>query len=122
MDAEYSFFELELDRPVAVLAARGRYNLRAVWALQLQCETLYGQGYSFIVIDMSGVTYIAAGGAATLVNMTYDFLGRDGLFQIAAVPEPAMRVIDMLNSRQFLNIATDVDDAKTRLLALNTAE
>ena len=122
MADEYSFSDLELDAPVAVLAARGRYNLRSVWDLQLRCESLYGQGYSSIVIDMSGVTYIAAGGAATLVNMTYDFLGRHGLFQIAAVSEPVLRVIDMLNSRQFLNIAADLDEARTRLMALNSPE
>ena len=122
MNDEYSFTELELDEPFAVLAARGRLNTRSLWELHLRCEALYGQGYSRIVIEMSGVTFISSSGAGRLVRMTYDFLERDGLFQIAAVPEVVTRVIDMLNSRQFLNIAADVDEARTRLGALTPSE
>ena len=122
MNDEYSFTEMELDEPFAVLAARGRLNTRSLWELHLRCEALYGQGYSRIVIEMSGVTFISSSGAGRLVRMTYDFLERDGLFQIAAVPEVVTRVIDMLNSRQFLNIAADVDEARTRLGALTPSE
>ncbi len=122
MNDEYSFTEMELDEPFAVLAARGRLNTRSLWELHLRCEALHGQGYSRIVVEMSGVTFISSSGAGRLVRMTYDFLERDGLFQIAAVPEVVTRVIDMLNSRQFLNIAADVDEARTRLGALTPSE
>ncbi len=122
MDEEYSVTELELDTPLAVLEARGRFNIRSVWDLQQRCDALYGRGYSFIVVEMSGVTFISSSGPGRLVRITYDFLERDGLFQIAAVPDAVTRVIDMLNSRQFLNIAADVDEARTRLGALTPSE
>ena len=122
MDDEYSVIELELDTPLAVLEARGRFNTRSVWDLQQRCDALYGRGHSFIVVEMSGVTFISSSGPGRLVRMTYDFLERDGLFQIAAVPDAVTRVIDMLNSRQFLNIAADVDEARTRLGASTPSE
>lgn len=122
MSTEYTINQLELDEPFAVLEARGRFDLRAVWNLQLMCESLYTQGYSFIVVQMSGVTFIASSGAATLVNMTYNILARDGLFQIAAVSGPVMKVIDMLDSRQFLNITADVDEARAKLGTLSPLE
>lgn len=122
MDDDHSVTELELDTPLAVLEARGRFNTRSVWDLHLRCDALYGQGYSCIVIEMSGVTFISSSGAGRLVRMTYDFLERDGLFQIAAVPDAVTRVIDMLNSRQFLNITADVDEARARLGALTASE
>ena len=122
MMEEFKLKELKKDRPVAVIEATGRLNSKAARDLFLRCEGLYHDGYKKIVVKLSGVTFIASSGAGTLVKLTYDFLERGGFFQVAAVSDPVMRVIDLLNSRQFLNIASDVDDAMLKLEALATPE
>ena len=121
MNAEFTLTDLELQRPVAVLQPEGRLNSRAARDLLMRCETLYDEGYYQIIVKLSDVTFIASSGAGTLVKLTYDFLEREGFFQIAAVSDPVMRVVDLLNSRQFLNITADVDEAMEKLDALKTS-
>jgi anti-sigma B factor antagonist len=121
MNGDFSLTDLNLQAPIAVMKLTGRLNSLAARDLHMHCESLYDDGYTRLIIEMSGVTFIASSGAGTLVKMTYDFLERDGLFQIAAVSDPVLRVIDLLNCRQFLNIAADVDEAMENLDALNAS-
>jgi anti-anti-sigma factor len=122
MNPEFTLTDLKLQRPVAVLQPEGRLNSRAARDLLMRCETLYDEGYSEIIVKLSDVTFIASSGAGTLVKLTYDFLERGGFFQIADVSDSVMRVVDLLNSRQFLNIAKDVDEAMEKLDALKTSD
>jgi anti-anti-sigma factor len=122
MMEDFKLKELKKDFPVAVIEATGRLNSRAARDLFLRCEGLYHDGYSKIIVKLSDVTFATSSGASTLVELTYDFLERGGFFQVAAVSDPVIRAIDLLNSRQFLNIASDVDDAMLRLEALAPPE
>jgi anti-anti-sigma factor len=121
MNEDFSLNDVEVRPPLAVLQVEGRLNSRAARDLLLRCEALYDGGCNRVVVKLSGVTFIASSGAGTLVKLTYDFLERGGLFQIVDVPDPVMRVIDLLNSRQFLNIAADVDEAREILDGLNAS-
>jgi len=121
MNAEFTLTDLEMQRPVAVLQPEGRLNSKAARDLHMRCEALYDEGYSQVIVKLSEVTFIASSGAGTLVKLTYDFLEGGGFFQIADVSDPVMRVVDLLNSRQFLNIAAHVDEAMEKLDALNTS-
>lgn len=121
MNDEFTLTDLEMQRPVAVLQPEGRLNSRAARDLYMRCEALYDEGYTQVIVKLSDVTFIASSGAGTLVKLTYDFLERGGFFQIADVSDPVMRVVDLLNSRQFLNIAADVGEAMEKLDALNTS-
>jgi len=122
MIEEFCLTDLKIDRPVAVIEATGRLNSHGARDLLMKCETLYDQGHTKVILKLSGVTFVASSGAGTLVKLTYDFLERGGFFQVAAVSDPVMRVIDLLNSRQFLNIAADVDEALETLEALKAPE
>jgi anti-anti-sigma factor len=119
MKDDFSLTDLETRLPVAVLLPSGRVNSQAARDLLMRCEALVDEGYKHVIVKLSDVTFIASSGAGTLVKLTYDFREWGGSFQIADVSEPVMRVIDLLNSRQFLNIAADVEEAKDNLDALN---
>jgi len=121
MNDEFTLTDLETRKPVAVLQPEGRVNSRAARDLLMRCETLFDEGYSQVIVKLSEVTFIASSGAGTLVKLTYDFRERGGVFQIADVSKPVSRVIDLLNSRQFLNIAADVDEAMDNMDALNAS-
>ena len=121
MNEEFTLTELEMQRPVAVLQPEGRLNSLAARDLHMRCEALYDEGYNQVIVKLSQVTFIASSGAGTLVKLTYDFRERGGLFQIADVSDPVMRVVDLLNSRQFLNIAKDVNEAVKKLDAMNAS-
>jgi anti-anti-sigma factor len=121
MNDEFTLTDLEARKPVAVLQPEGRVNSRAARDLLMRCDALFDEGYSQVIVKLSEVTFIASSGAGTLVKLTYDFRERGGVFQIADVSKPVTRVIDLLNSRQFLNIAADVDEAMENLDALNTS-
>ena len=122
MNGEFWLKELKTRPPIAVIEAGGRLNSQAARDLHMRCEALYDAGCTRVVFKMSGVTFIASSGAGTLVKLTYDFLEREGVFQLADVSEPVMRVIDLLNSRQFLNFATGVQEALENLETLNSTE
>jgi anti-anti-sigma factor len=122
MNDESTLAVLEARPPVAVLRPEGRINSEAARDLLMRCEALFDNGHNYVIVELSSVTFIASSGAGTLVKLTYDFLERGGLFQIAEVSDPVMRVIDLLNSRQFLNIAASVDEAKEILDALKTSD
>jgi anti-anti-sigma factor len=121
MNDEFTLTDLETRKPVAVLQPEGRVNSRAARDLLMRCEALFDEGYTQVIVKLSAVTFIASSGAGTLVKLTYEFRERGGVFQIADVSKPVTRVIDLLNSRQFLNIAADVDEAMDNLDALNTS-
>jgi anti-anti-sigma factor len=120
MNEDFTLTEVETKQPIAVLQLAGRLNSQAARDLHMHCEALYDEGHTQIIVKLSDVTFIASSGAGTLVKLTYDFLERGGFFQIAEVSDPVMRVIDLLNSRQFLNIAKDVDEAMEKLDAVNS--
>jgi anti-sigma B factor antagonist len=120
MNAEFAMRDVRINRPVALIELAGRLNSHAARDLHMRCEQLYDDGFTRVIVQMSEVTFIASSGAGTLVKLTYDFLERGGFFQLAAVSDPVMRVIDLLNSRQFLNIAASADEAMARVDALKT--
>jgi anti-anti-sigma factor len=122
MNEELWLKELQTRPPVAVIEAGGRLNSQGARDLHMRCEALYDAGCSQVIFRMAEVTFIASSGAGTLVKLTYDFLERGGLFQLADVSEPVMRVIDLLNSRQFLNFAPGVEEALENIETLNTTE
>ena len=119
MNDEFTLTDLETNRPVAVLRPAGRINNEAARDLNMHCETLYDNGYNQVIVELSDVTFITSSGVGILVKLTFDFLERGGIFQIADVSDPVMRVVDLLNSRQFLNISETVEAAKQKLEALN---
>jgi anti-sigma B factor antagonist len=121
MNADFAMRDVQISRPVALIELAGRLNSHAAHDLHMRCEQLHDDGFTRLIVNMSDVTFIASSGAGTLVKLTYDFLERGGFFQLAAVSDPVMRVIDLLNSRQFLNIAANADDAMAKLDKLKTA-
>jgi anti-anti-sigma factor len=122
MTQEFWLKDLDTQPPIAVIEAGGRLNSRAARDLQMRCEALYDAGCTQLVFKMSHVTFVASSGAGTLVKLTYDFLERGGFFQLADVSDPVMRVVDLLNSRQFLNIVAEVEEALEKLETLNATE
>jgi len=107
--------EKQRQRPLAVVEVGGGLESEGAVELHLHCTALCDAGFTHLVLDLSAVTFIVSSGVGTLAALTYDILEHGGVFQIAALSEPVINVIDLLGSRGFLNIVSDVGEAIARV-------
>jgi anti-anti-sigma factor len=103
--------EKRKQRPLAVIEVGGGLTSAAAVELHLRCTALCDAGFTHLVLDLSAATLIVSGGVGALVALTYDALEHGGGLQLACVAQPVMRVIDALDSRDFLNVTAGVDEA-----------
>ncbi len=76
-----------------------------------------GRDGSRIVFDLSGLTYINSGGLGLLVQLTARANSQGGRVVVAAPSPFVADVLETTRLNRFFEVATDTDDAVSRLSA-----
>lgn len=108
-------FKMEWEKgstPVPVLQLSGR--LDAAMAKQFHQEALgylkNDQGKN-LVVDLSGVEFVASTGLATFLLLTEEYAEIQGTIVFAKATPAVMQVITLLNINQFLKLENSVEAA-----------
>jgi len=100
-------FTIDVSNPragIAVVRVSGRLEARAAQELRRLCSELREEGRSRIVINLSGVSFVASSGVGTLLALTEESKEAGGLVQLVALSHSVAAVVDLLNLTEFLSI------------------
>jgi len=89
---------------IAVVRVAGRLEARAAQELRRRCSDLREEGRLKIVINLSGVSFVASSGIGTLLALTEESKESGGSVQLAALSQAVAAVVDLLNLTEFLAI------------------
>lgn len=98
---------------VPVLNLQGRLDASGAQLLRERCLALREEGSLTLVIDLTGVSFVASSGLGTFLLLTEEFANAGGKVIFAAPCESVQRVISLLNLDKFLEIERSVDAALT---------
>jgi len=101
---------------VQSLRVSGRLDSAGAPLLAQRCAAVVGAGND-LVLDLSGVTFIASSGVGALLATAERFSETGHTFTLAAMPPPVDAVIKLLNLDKFL----DIVDTEERGLARRRA-
>lgn len=104
MAAEMTIVEGDSRDTVGVLRLQGRLEARSAQELLRRCRDMRSRGKARVVLNLSGVTFVASSGVGTLLALTEEFKDNGGAVQLAAPSEPVRSVVDLLNLTDFLSI------------------
>jgi anti-anti-sigma factor len=108
--------ETESGKGTIVLRVQGELDALTTPALLKRCQAVRTKN-KHLVLNLSGVTFIASNGIGGLLSTAEDFRESKLSFRIAA-PSPAVdSVIKLLNLHPFLNIDSSEDAALNALEA-----
>ncbi|MCP4545041.1 MAG: STAS domain-containing protein [bacterium] len=111
MSKEFSIESLDSLGKTKVIKVTGR--LEAVTAQELRdyCQDLHKVGHQHLVLDLSGIAFIASSGVGTLLALTEEFSREGGGLYLTAVSPAAIAVIRLLNLERFLAIYATPEEA-----------
>jgi anti-sigma B factor antagonist len=100
-------FTIDVSDPrasVAIVRVAGRLEARAAHELRRRCSELRQAGRTSIVINLSGVSFVASSGIGTLLALTEESKESGGSVQLVALSQAVAAVVDLLNLTEFLAI------------------
>ncbi len=100
------------DLPNGVTAARlnGRMDIEGAQSVDMKFSVLSGSK-SKLVIDMSGVTFLASMGLRTLMTCARSMASKGAKMAIAAAPPNVMKVLETSGMAQIVPVTASLDDA-----------
>jgi anti-sigma B factor antagonist len=100
-----------LETKVNVLRLSGRLEATGAQRLRQQCLELRGQGMLRLILELSGLTFVASSGLGTFLLLTEEFGNAGGKVVLAALNPNVLSVIKLLNLDKFLIIEDSLDQA-----------
>lgn len=100
-------FTLETVGPTdgaVLLRLAGRLDAKNAQALVTRCNELYENGTTRIVLNLSGISFVASSGIGSLLALTERFQDAGGGVRLVAVSDAVRSVVDLLNLGEFLRI------------------
>jgi len=85
----------QLQNDVTLLSLEGELDAAAAPEVEKRLQTLYKAGRSRLVLDLSGVPYIASAGLRILQMTLLAARARSGDLRLAALPVAVREVLDM---------------------------
>lgn len=95
---------------VAVLSVRGDVDFETSPAVKAAVKDLIRQGFTGLVIDMSGVTFMSSDGLAILA-WAREELGTPGGFAVVADDPVSVRAIELTGLHQIFPLCSSVNEA-----------
>jgi anti-sigma B factor antagonist len=100
-----------LEGKARVLHLSGRLEATGAQHLRQQCLELRGQGTLRVVLELSGLTFVASSGLGTFLLLTEEFSNSGGKVVLAAPRESVVNVIKLLNLDKFMTIEASLERA-----------
>jgi|SoiMethySBSTD1v2_1073268.scaffolds.fasta_scaffold26854_2 anti-anti-sigma factor len=89
---------------IAVVRVAGRLEARAAQELRRRCSDLRDSGRTRILINLSGISFVASSGIGTLLALTEESKEAGGSVQLVSLSHSVAAVVDLLNLTEFLAI------------------
>lgn len=103
---------------IPILRLSGRLDVSSAELLREQARTaLESEGRPTLIVDLSGLEFVASTGLATFMLLTEEFAERDGSIVFAGPTAAVSQVIALLNIDQFLKLE-DSEEAAIRLIGV----
>lgn len=116
MSKEFEISGAEPSEKVAVLRVHGQLDAKNTPALLQRCREVKGAG-KHLVLNLSGVTFVASSGIGGLLVLAEEFGETDLSVRFAELSTAAESVIGLLNLGSFLGIDATEDEALAALAA-----
>lgn len=95
----------------ALFVVQGSINVYTFDQVETAINQAFANGICDIIIEMSGVKYISSAGAGVLMNAYLQAQEKDGRLVLVQVTPGVGDVLDLLNLRDVLHTAPDVQAA-----------
>lgn len=99
------------DDGVAVLAVSGEIDLATIPAFEVAITDALSQRPAALIVDLSGVDFLASAGLQALVA-THEKIGGSAKFAVVAVGPATSRPIQLTGLDQILSLRSSLDDAR----------
>lgn len=96
---------------VAAIRIAGRLDARSAQELMRHCQKLLEGGSRHLLINLSGITFVASSGIGTVLALTEDLKERGGSLKLIEPSQAFASVVKILNLGQFLSIHSSEDGA-----------
>jgi anti-anti-sigma factor len=96
---------------VTVFTLEGRIDTQGAEKLDQSLQAAVAQGKNWMVLDMSGVSYICSAGLRTLADVLTKNRAQDGDLKLAAVPSRVLSILEVIGFDNFFSIFDSVKDA-----------
>lgn len=104
MVKEFMLEEVAAPDGAVLLRLTGRLDAKNAQALVARCTDLHANGVTRVVINLSGVTFVASSGIGSLLALTERFQDAGGGVRLVEVSDAVRSVVDLLNLGEFLRI------------------
>lgn len=101
----------EMDRPFAVVTAKGRIDAASAPALEAQLKGLLAQSETRIVVDMANVSYISSSGLKVLLTALRQARQQRGQLALCNIQPKVASILEMIGFDQIFPIAQDLETA-----------
>lgn len=88
---------------VAILRIRGRLDGETAPTLLERCARVQSSG-RHLVLNLSGVTFLGSSGVGALLVLVERFREQSRSIRLAALSQPALTVVELLDLAQYLTI------------------
>lgn len=120
MPDDFEILSIPSSERIAILRIRGRIDTRNASQLLLRCAQVRSAGQD-LVLNLSGVTFLASSGVGALLALSEQFREANGGVRFAALSTAVSSVIALLNLEQFLGIDASEQDSVKALESRNAA-
>jgi anti-anti-sigma factor len=110
MSAEFQITEEPRKRNTTLLRVHGRLDARSA-PLLLQAGSAVRQRDENLVLDLSGVTFMASSGLGSLLSLAEEFRQGDRRVRLASLSPAVDSVVRLLNLHRFLTIDPSEEEA-----------
>jgi len=101
----------QLKNDVILLSLEGDFDAAAAPEVEKKLQTLYKGGRCRLVLDLSGVPYIASAGLRVLQMTLLAARARSGDLRLAALPDAVREVLDLAGFLPMFTVFADADAA-----------
>lgn len=99
-----------------VLRLQGRLDADGAMTLRETALKLKEEGNTQLIVDLSGLEFVASSGLGTLLLLTEEFTDVGGNIVFVAPTSDVLQVINLLNIDQFLTLVDSEEDARQAVL------
>jgi anti-anti-sigma factor len=104
MDGDFRIQESPAAEGIQVLRLHGRLDAKNAQTFVARCRELLEGGTRKLVVNLSGVGFVASSGIGILLALTEEYQDRGGTVHLVELSEAVRSVLELLNLTQFLHI------------------
>ena len=102
---------------VYLLTLKGRFDAEGIPPVLAEIDAVRESGCARFVVDLDRITFIGSAGIGIFLSLVEEMQNEEGGVVFQNIPEPIIRIFEVLNVLDFLDIRNDRDAAVDFLLS-----